>query len=82
MINEDRKEEGAPKALVFQGSYMNGMGYKFLENSFGEYISVHDYRNITYLTIIIIFFSRTVLFLNWLNIRWSQFILLNTIWNI
>ena len=48
VINEDRKEEGAPKALVFQGSYMNGMGYKFLENSFGEYISVHDYRNITY----------------------------------
>ena len=27
VINEDRKEEGAPKALVFQGSYMNGMCY-------------------------------------------------------
>lgn len=37
---------GAPRALVFQGSYVNGMGYKFLENSFGEYISVHDYQNV------------------------------------
>ena len=46
VINEKRKEEGAPKALVFQGSYMNEMGYKFLENSLGEYIAVHDYQNI------------------------------------
>lgn len=45
-INEERKAEGAPKALVFQGSYMNGMGYKFLQNSLGEYISVHDYQNV------------------------------------
>ncbi|MDM8212006.1 alginate O-acetyltransferase AlgX-related protein [Mediterraneibacter glycyrrhizinilyticus] len=46
-LNQTRKDEGAPKALVFQGSYMNGMGYKFLENSFGEYIAVHDYQNVT-----------------------------------
>lgn len=45
-INEARKEGSSPKALVFQGSYMNGMGYKFLANSFGEYIYVHDYQNI------------------------------------
>lgn len=38
--------EGAPRVLSFQGSYMNGMGYKFLENSFGEYIIVHAYQNI------------------------------------
>ena len=46
-MNQTRQEEESPKALVFQGSYMNGMGYKFLENSFGEYIAVHDYQNIT-----------------------------------
>ena len=45
-INEKRKESLSPKALVFQGSYMNGMGYKFSANSFGEYIYVHDYQNI------------------------------------
>ena len=44
--NELRKEEGAPKALVFQGSYMNNYGYKFLANSFSEYIYVHDYQNV------------------------------------
>lgn len=45
-INEERKESSSPKVLVFQGSYMNGMGYKFLANSFGEYIYVHDYQNV------------------------------------
>lgn len=45
-INTDREKEKAPRALVFQGSYINGMGYKFLQNGFGEYISVHDYQNI------------------------------------
>lgn len=45
-INRQRLKEGSPKALVFQGSYINGMGYKFLQNSFGEYIAVHDYQNI------------------------------------
>lgn len=45
-VNEERLKEGAPKTLVFQGSYMNEMGYKFIENSLGEYIAVHDYQNI------------------------------------
>lgn len=44
--NPRRMAEGAPRVLSFQGSYMNGMGYKFLENSFGEYIIVHAYQNI------------------------------------
>lgn len=25
---------------------MNGYGYKYLQNAFGEYIYVHDYQNI------------------------------------
>lgn len=45
-VNEAQKQNGSPKTLVFQGSYMNGMGYKFFENSLGEYIAVHDYQNI------------------------------------
>lgn len=45
-VNSIREQEHAPKALVFQGSYINGMGYKFLQNGFGEYVSVHDYQNI------------------------------------
>ncbi len=44
--NEKRAEEGAPKALVFQGSYMNSYGIKFMANSFSEYIYLHDYQNI------------------------------------
>ena len=44
--NVDRIEEGAPKVLVFQGSYMNNFGYQYLANGFGEYISVHDYQNV------------------------------------
>ena len=44
--NELRKKENAPKALVFQGSYMNEYGYDFFANSFSEYIYVHDYQNI------------------------------------
>ncbi|MBE6119192.1 MAG: hypothetical protein E7189_01945 [Erysipelotrichaceae bacterium] len=46
LINEERIEEGAPKTLVFQGSYINGFGYKFLQNGLGEYIAVHDYQNV------------------------------------
>lgn len=46
VVNEERLKEGAPKTLVFQGSYMNEMGYKFMENSLGEYIAVHDYQNV------------------------------------
>lgn len=45
-VNERRKQEEAPRALVFQGSYMNGYGYKFMMNSFGEYIHIHDYQNV------------------------------------
>lgn len=45
-INNERKNENTPKALVFQGSYMNGYGHKFFENSFYEYISVHNYGNV------------------------------------
>lgn len=44
--NPKRKEEGSPRALVFQGSYMNSYGYKYFQNAFGEYIHVHDYQNI------------------------------------
>ncbi|MGT2964378.1 alginate O-acetyltransferase AlgX-related protein [Streptococcus acidominimus] len=35
-----------PRVLMFQGSYMNKFGYKYLANAFGEYIAVHDYQNI------------------------------------
>ncbi len=45
-INCALLEAGAPKALVFQGSYLNGYGYKYLLNSLGEYIYVHDYQNV------------------------------------
>lgn len=45
-INNDRYNENCVNALVFQGSYINGMGYKFLENGFSEYVGIHDYRNI------------------------------------
>lgn len=43
-VNEMVKN--SPKILVFQGSYMNGMGYKFMQNAFSEYIAVHDYQNV------------------------------------
>ncbi len=46
-INKKNLEINKPKILIFQGSYMNGMGYKFFQNSFGEYIFVHAYQNIT-----------------------------------
>lgn len=46
VANEERLKEGSPRTLVFQGSYMNAMGYKFMENSLGEYIAVHDYQNV------------------------------------
>lgn len=46
-LNPERIEEDSPKALVFQGSYMNGYGYKYLQNAFGEYIYVHDYQNVS-----------------------------------
>ncbi len=45
-VNQEALDAGSPRALVFQGSYMNGIGYKFLANSFGEYIHIHDYQNV------------------------------------
>lgn len=45
-VNEAAKENGSPKTLVFQGSYMNEKGAKFLQNSLGEYIAIHDYQNV------------------------------------
>lgn len=45
-VNETRKNEGAPRALVFQGSYMNSYGKELTANAFSEYIHVHDYQNV------------------------------------
>lgn len=45
-INPEKLEQNSPRVLVFQGSYMNNFGKLFLQNSFGEYIAVHDYQNI------------------------------------
>ena len=45
-ICEERKADGSPKTLVFQGSYMNSSGYKFLASALGEYVSIHDYQNV------------------------------------
>lgn len=45
-VNSKLQDEGAPRALVFQGSYMNSYGYKYLINAFGEYIHIHDYQNV------------------------------------
>lgn len=45
-VNPKRLEEGSPRTLVFQGSYMNGKGMKYLMNALGEYTYVHDYQNI------------------------------------
>lgn len=46
IVNDLKLEHGSPKTLIFQGSYMNGVGHKFLEAGLGEYIAVHDYQNI------------------------------------
>lgn len=45
-VNEQRKSEHAPSALVFQGSYMNNLGKPYLVNAFGEYTMIHDYQNV------------------------------------
>ena len=45
-INESEAVKDTPKTLVFQGSYMNGYGCKYLANAFSEYIYVHDYQNV------------------------------------
>lgn len=41
-----RTDVSSPKTLMFQGSYMNTRGYKFMANALEEYIAVHDYQNI------------------------------------
>lgn len=46
VTNNVRKQEGCPRALVFQGSYMNTGGHKFYENAFGECIQIHSYNNV------------------------------------
>lgn len=45
-VNKTRKNEGCPKALIFQGSYMYTYGHKFFESSFSECIQVHNYQNV------------------------------------
>ncbi len=45
-INPKRLSENAPRALFFQGSYMNAYGIDYMKNGFGEYIHVHNYQNI------------------------------------
>lgn len=39
------RDSELPKALVFQGSYLNGRE-KYLAGRFSEYISIHNYQNI------------------------------------
>ena len=46
ITNPNRLEENSPRILVFKGSYMNNFGRIFLQNSFGEYIAIHDYQNV------------------------------------
>lgn len=45
-VNPLNVEKGLPKALVFQGSYINGRGNKFLAEQLGEYIAIHNYQNV------------------------------------
>lgn len=45
-VNRRREAAGAPRMLVFQGSYMNGKGWKFLQNGLGEYVYIHNYENV------------------------------------
>ena len=43
--NNTEAANDLPKALVFQGSYLNGRE-KYLEDRFKEYIAIHNYQNI------------------------------------
>lgn len=45
-VNQELLDDGAPRALVFQGSYLNNFGIKYLSAGFGEYVYVHDYQNV------------------------------------
>lgn len=44
--NKSLNKIDSPKTLVFQGSYMNEYGWKFLQNQLSEYIAIHDYQNV------------------------------------
>ena len=43
LVNENAVD--APKALVFQGSYLNSR-HQYLQPAFREYIAVHNYQNV------------------------------------
>ncbi len=45
-VNNAEAVKNTPKALVFQGSYMNSYGHKYFQNAFREYVYVHDYQNV------------------------------------
>lgn len=40
------QKNNSPRTMIFQGSYFNGYGYRFLQNSLYEYIAIHNYDNI------------------------------------
>ncbi len=45
-VNEKRKAEGSPRALIFSGTYVSDYGHKFYENAFGECVQVCSYQNV------------------------------------
>ncbi|MDO4813709.1 MAG: hypothetical protein Q3988_01315 [Gemella sp.] len=42
---KNKLEQAKPRALVYQGSYLNGRE-KFMKTSFSEYIAIHNYQNV------------------------------------
>lgn len=44
-VNNSKQSENLPKALVFQGSYLNGRE-KYLKSRFSQYTAIHNYQNI------------------------------------
>ncbi len=44
--NAYKQNPEIPKVLIFQGSYMNTRGSKFLMNAVREYTSIHCYQNV------------------------------------
>lgn len=45
-VNNSDNVKETPSVLVFQGSYMNSYGYKYMINAFEKYVYVHDYQNV------------------------------------
>ena len=45
LVNQSNAEKDLPRVLVFQGSFMNGHGKKFLQDGLYEYIYIHNYQN-------------------------------------